>query len=439
MEKSFFSEFSSLSAEEQLAKIQLDLGGDKAYHDLLWESPEGVKVHPIYTKDFAPPQQLPSQHNLDWRTTQYITIGEEKETCLGRMQNALDNGIAALYLEFDTPCSFFDELIDEVKKMKCTFFFVFLDQPNKRQMDRIDRLTNAHLCFDLYSTGLCNGSWQTSFETAEEQWVSMVNQQKSASLFVNAATYADAGATIVQQLSFALLQLNEYLNTLATTQHQEIHEVLIQFAYGSNYFFEIAKSKVFSSLAKQLTGAYDFTVKLSIIGVPLQRNKCCTDYNVNLLRTSAEMMSAVLGEVSYVMNHPYDLRFNPPNDFADRIARNQLLLLKHESDFSQIPSPTAGSYYLDTLIEELQFKAWEDFLEGEEKGGWLKMVHSSCIQDAIAKEDAAERERLNCGEQVLVGVTKYQDDSTLSARPAARTKEENLPSFKALPINFLDN
>ncbi len=62
-------------------------------------------------------------------------------------------------------------------------------------------------------------------------------------------------------------------------------------------------------------------------------------------------MSAVLGEVHYVMNLPYDLRFNPPNDFGERIARNQLLLLKYESGFDHLHSPAQGSYYLEALVE----------------------------------------------------------------------------------------
>ena len=68
----------------------------------------------------------------------------------------------------------------------------------------------------------------------------------------------------------------------------------MQWAFGSNYFFEIAKSHAFRILAENLFKPYDFKVNLSLLGEPLQRNKCTMDYNVNILRTTTEMMSAVL-------------------------------------------------------------------------------------------------------------------------------------------------
>ena len=138
------------------------------------------------------------------------------------------------------------------------------------------------------------------------------------------------------------------------------------------------------------------------------------DYNVNLLRTTTEMMSAVLGEMDFAMNHPYDLRFNPPNDFADRMARNQLLLLKHESGFDQCLSPVGNALYC-TLIEELSAKSWAHFLADEANGGWEKVVQNNHLQESIFAAEEAENARLRSGEQVLVGATKYQDSTTLNA------------------------
>ena len=147
-------------------------------------------------------------------------------------------------------------------------------------------------------------------------------------MYVNGSIYANAGADISQQLAFILLHLNEYLNTLSQNKQKAPIDILVQLAFGSNYFFEIAKSHAFKILAENLFESYDFKVNLSLLGEPLQRNKCTMDYNVNLLRTTTEMMSAVLGEVDYAMNHPYDLRFNPPNDFADRMARKSTITSK---------------------------------------------------------------------------------------------------------------
>ena len=94
---------------------------------------------------------------------------------------------------------------------------------------------------------------------------------------------------------------------------------------------EIAKSIALRTLVNTIAKEYDFPISIQIIAEPQQRNKSRLDYNTNLLRSSTEMMSAILGDADIVMNHPYDLRFNLPNLFSDRLARNQLLILKHES------------------------------------------------------------------------------------------------------------
>ena len=173
------------------------------------------------------------------------------------------------------------------------------------------------------------------------------------------------------------------------------------------------------------------------MGEPLQRNKCTMDYNVNLLRTTTEMMSAVLGEVDYAMNHPYDLRFNPPNDFADRMARNQLLLLKHESGFDQFSSPVAGTHYVAALIEELSAQSWTQFLAQEAKGGWIKVVQSNDLQKAIFAVAEAENARLRIGEHVLVGATKYQDSTSLNAIAKATASLQQYADFTPLSIQYL--
>ena len=186
-----------------------------------------------------------------------------------------------------------------------------------------------------------------------------------------------------------------------------------------------------------LIEAYDFPINLRLLGEPLRRNKCTLDYNVNLLRTSTEMMSAVLGGVDFVMNHPYDLRFNPPNDFADRIARNQLLLLKHESGFDQLRSPVAGTHYLSSLIEGLKAKSWAHFLTEEAQGGWVKIVDSNRLQKSIASTAALEKKRLHAGEQVLVGATKYQDDTTLNVKAQLEAPSDLYSDFIPLTLQYL--
>ena len=437
MEKSFFKDFAPLSVADQIAKIHHDLGGENAYDALVWNSPEGIDVHLLYPLNEAKINRNDLKEIHPWKITQYLSFEKEKEVFLKRVQNALNHGIEVLYLELCSPCDFIQTLLSLLKNKVGKAFFVFRYFPKAEEVELLQRLDGAVICYDFQAEGLFQGGWPSSYATSKQQWWSLFNQNKAVSLYVNASIYANAGATISQQLTFTLLHLNEYLNTLSQNKQKAPIDVLVQWAFGSNYFFEIAKSHAFKILVENLFKSYDFQVNLSLLGEPLQRNKCTMDYNVNLLRTTTEMMSAVLGEVDYAMNHPYDLRFNPPNDFADRIARNQLLLLKHESGFDQCSSPVEGTHYITALIEELSAQSWASFLAEEAKGGWEKVVQNNHLQESIFVTAAAEEARLRSGEQVLVGATKYQDSTTLNAVAKATASLQQFSDFTPLTIQYL--
>ena len=437
MEKSFFKEFSPLTPADQIAKIQFDQGGQKGYNDLLWSTPEGIEVHPIYPQADQQVNSSVFNETISWSITQYLPVHQEEEVFLGQLQKALENGVECLYLELKNPCDFIPAILVQLKKAVGPTFFIFRYTPNRENLQLIDQCLNCIICYDFLAEALLQGGWSSTYNDSKRAWLSLGAQYKTMSVFVNAAVYANAGAHLTQQLTYALLQLNEYLNILSLQQQKAPVELIVQFAFGSNYFFEIAKCHAFRGMLAHLFEAYDFPVNIRLLGEPLRRNKCTLDYNVNLLRTSTEMMSAVLGGVDFVMNHPYDLRFNPPNDFADRIARNQLLLLKHESGFDQLRSPVAGTHYLSSLIEGLKAKSWAHFLTEEAQGGWVKIVDSNRLQKSIASTAALEKKRLHAGEQVLVGATKYQDDTTLNVKAQLEAPSDLYSDFIPLTLQYL--
>ena len=437
MEKSFFKDFEPLSIADQKAKIHLDLDGEAGYDALIWNSPEGIPVHPLYPLKETKIKRNAPKEATPWKITQYLSFKKDKEEFLERIENALDNGVEALYLEFCSPVDFMQTLLALFHNRVVTAFFVFRYLPKIKEIELLKGLDHIKVCYDFQTEGLFQGGWRETYTISKQEWWALLKQNKPVNLYVDASIYANAGANISQQLTFTLLHLNEYLDFFFQNKQKEPIDVLVQFAFGSNYFFEIAKTHAFKIVAENMFKAYDFKVNLSLLGEPLQRNKCTLDYNVNLLRTTTEMMSAVLGEVDYVMNHPYDLRFNSPNDFADRIARNQILLLKHESGFDQCASPVEGTYYIAALIEQLSVKSWEHFLEEEEKGGWLKMVQSNHIQEQIAQAAEAEKALFNSGEQVLVGATKYQDSSTFNAVAKASVAKQKFSDFTSLTIQYI--
>src|SRR5690606_2264994 len=139
----------------------------------------------------------------------------------------------------------------------------------------------------------------------------------------------NAGANCVQQLAYTLAHANEYLNRFSVEEIPPLKNSLmtVKMAVGGNYFFEIAKLRALRILWAMLAPEYHLPTELHILAVPSKRNKTLYDYNVNMLRTTTECMSAVLGGANAIGNLPYDVLYHKSNEFGERIARNQLLVL----------------------------------------------------------------------------------------------------------------
>jgi methylmalonyl-CoA mutase len=126
-----------------------------------------------------------------------------------------------------------------------------------------------------------------------------------------------------------------------------------------------------------------------------------------MLRSTTECMSAILGGADTIINMPYDALYHKDNEFGDRIARNQLLILKHESYFDKVSNPADGAYYIETLTEQLAEKALLLFKEIEEKGGFITQLIEGKIQKKISESAAKEQELFDTGKEVLLGTNKY--------------------------------
>ncbi|MGB2086427.1 MAG: methylmalonyl-CoA mutase family protein [Flavobacteriaceae bacterium] len=417
MEHSFYSDFSPLSSSEQHQKMCADLKGGDFTTDLVWSSPEGFTVQPIYYPSSESSSAKMTAVPTPWQLTQRIDFTSDSALLLSRIRTALADAVEALYLIVGQHEALLEDIAPVIASAKVTTVLILEQFPSPEIVNSLKGVDELKFCFDFYGCFAQQGIWPPHFEQHTLLWSNEAIADSRFPLYVDTSIYANAGATLTQQLGFGLLHLNEYLHFCESHQIKKDQNVLIQFAQGGQYFLEIAKLKAFRLLANTLFKAYPFTINLELIAEPLQRNKTCSDYNVNFLRTSSEMMSAILGGANLVMNHPYDLRFNPPSSFADRMARNQLQLLKHESYFDRLPDVVSGTYYLEKMIEEFTAHAWALFLTHENEGGWLKQMHQNTIQETIAKSAQAEEDRIADGELVLVGTTKYHNPDALSAQP----------------------
>ena len=160
---------------------------------------------------------------------------------------------------------------------------------------------------------------------------------------------------------------------------------------------------VFNAVATQ----YNHHLDCHLLVSPTRRNKTIYDYNTNLLRTTTECMSAILGGAHAIANLPYDNLYHKDNEFADRLARNQLLILKNESYFDKVDNPADGSYYIESLTNQLAEKALALFKEIETNGGFLKQLKEGTIQRKIQESADKEQSLFDSGQEILLGTNKY--------------------------------
>lgn len=185
---------------------------------------------------------------------------------------------------------------------------------------------------------------------------------------------------MVQQLAYAMAHANEYLNHFKDTT---IPNFTFTVSVSGNYFFEIAKLRALRLLWKSLQTEYNTTANCTILAVPSKRNKTLYDYNVNMLRTTTECMAASIGGADTICNLAYDAIYHKDNEFGERIARNQLLILKKESYLDVVTNPADGAYYIESITHQLAEKTLELFKSIEATGGFLSNLKSHQIQKKI--------------------------------------------------------
>lgn len=225
----------------------------------------------------------------------------------------------------------------------------------------------------------------------------------------------EAGATLVQELAFTLADGREYVRA-ALAKGLNVDDfagrLSFFFAIGMNFFMEIAKlraarllwSSIMEEFKPQKPGSLMLRTHCQTSGVSLQEQD---PYN-NVIRTAYEAMSAVLGGTQSLHTNALDEAMALPTDFSARIARNTQLILAHETGVTKVVDPLAGSYYIESLTNELAEKAWALIEEVEKLGGMTKAVADGLpkrlIEEAATKRQAA----IDRGEDVIVGVNKFR-------------------------------
>ncbi|WGH76948.1 methylmalonyl-CoA mutase subunit beta [Tenacibaculum tangerinum] len=406
MSNYLFDEFQGVTPAEWKQKIQVDLKGADYNETLLWKTREGISVKPFYTKEDRNNSNV-NTSNKGFAICQSIHIEDEEKANLVAI-DALQRGASALKFiatkEFD-----YKKLLNEIaiQNTTCYFSFEFLSSEFITELAHFINSENCYFNIDIIGHLASSGNWYANLKNDHTQLEEITKATENA-ITVNASIYQNAGATIVQQLAYALAHANEYLNHFGSAMAKNIH---FNFSVGSNYFFEIAKLRAFRILWDALLKEYHTEATAHIFVQPSLRNKTLYDYNVNMLRTTSECMSAVLGGANTIANSAYDTIFHRPNEFGERIARNQLLILQQESELAEAQNIADGAYYIETITQQLAQKALEVFKLIEKGGGFLKQLKEGIIQQKIKESADKEQQLFDTGELVLLGTNKIQNEN----------------------------
>lgn len=411
-----FRDFPPVSAKAWKQKIQVDLKGADYNKTLIWESPEGIKTKPFYKREDNEEHLLENQTCPEkWNIGEQIEVSAAKEANTKAIA-ALAKGAEALLFSLPKKQISPDELLSGIS----TSIPVYLEfeEPNRELLTpflEFQKGSKHNLIYNLDPIGHLarTGNWMEN----RSKDLGFLNECLSEYpeyqlLYVDLDLYDNAGANMVQQLAYAINHLTEYLNEFAALwkTNKDTASVCFKVAVRGSYFFEIAKLRALRILWKTVAAEYGFESDCHILAVPSKRNKTLYDYNVNLLRTTTECMSAILGGANTVCNLPYDAIYHEHNEFGDRIARNQLLILKHESYFDKVNNPAEGAYYIESLTHELAEKALALFKNIEGSGGFLHQLSAQTIQRKIKESAAKEQEKFDNEKIVLLGTNKYPNE-----------------------------
>ena len=218
----------------------------------------------------------------------------------------------------------------------------------------------------------------------------------------------------MQELAFGLAMGCEYMDQLTSrgiSSDLAASKIRFSFGTGSDYFPEIAKLRAARLLWSVVLNGYhpakDENIRMDIHSVTSEWNKTIYDPYVNMLRTQTEAMSAILGGTDSLTVEPFDTVFRQPDDFSERIARNQQLILKEEAYFDKVADPAAGSYYIENLTNLIADNSWKLFIELEEKGGFLECLRSGFVQTKLSESRAKRENDLATRKTILLGTNQY--------------------------------
>ncbi|WP_162903301.1 methylmalonyl-CoA mutase family protein [Taibaiella koreensis] len=426
--ETLFKEFHPATAAEWKTRLEKDLKGI-TFDQLSRTDRNGLTIHPFYTGEdlTSVPQALNTLPG--WSICARVMV-TDAVTANRQALDELNKGASGIcfVLEKNVDAAV---LLHEIG-LPYIYTCFYLNQESlpfatalQAYLDRQGWTGNTPDCFisfDVLHHYLREGAW---YKGREEDMLAFNQLRRTLpykqTLCVDATLYQNAGANTTYELACALAQVNEYLDRLDAQQDlgnlDRIHIVL---ATDTAFFEQIAKLRAFRKLLGLLLGQYNVSPQVHLHAETSNIYRSPFDSHSNLLRDSIAGMAAVLGGCNSLYIHSFDETKGSAGTLGLRMSRNQQLIFKEESYLDKVADIAAGSYYLETLTDEIAAQAWEQFKEIEAQGGLIAAFETGSVGTKIAEQCEALIRSYREGTNVLIGVNKFPNPNDMP-RPVSPT------------------
>ncbi|MFZ5428928.1 MAG: methylmalonyl-CoA mutase family protein [Bacteroidota bacterium] len=438
-----FPEFPEVTTQQWEDRITADLKGKDYEKALVWRTNEGISVKPYYRAENLEgleflgnaPGAFPfvrgnyTENNWlirqDIRVTDAVAANRKALEVLGKGVNSLgfifdcnsQAGPADLEVLLRDICLEAAEINLTCSCKSSGFADAFIQLVNNGPWQKENvraSLNDDPLGFLLLKGKFPGENEAAGFDSLKRNIEISAGLRRFRTIGVNGKVFGNSGSSVVQELAFSLAQGAEYLIRLTEaglTVDQVASKIKFNLSIGNNYFMEIAKLRagrlLWSRIVKAFGPEKDCSARMIVHSENARYNKTVYDAYTNLLRTQTEAMSAALGGAHSVTVLPFDAMYQDSTAFSERIARNQQILLKEESNIDKIADPAGGAYYIETLTASVAEQAWKLFLEVQDQGGFLAAVRNGFIQKQV--REMAGRRDLNIAQrrENLLGVNQF--------------------------------
>lgn len=441
-----FTQFPPVSYETWKAKVDADLKGVPFEKKLVWRTNEGFSVQPMYRRediaDFKTTGSLPGEFpyvrgtrdNNHWLTRQEILSPDPAEANRVAL-DVLGKGVNSLGFTVKEPTvETLDVLLKDINveevelnfstcpRKALEFASALVEWIKARKLEKVFR---GSINYDPLKRAFRHGAPVDAKAVAAEgvAILDVVAEVPALRcLAVNSVVFNNAGCYIFQELGYALAWGAQWMTLLTEAGVKPaVIADRIKFNKGvsSNYFMELAKFRaarmLWAQIAEQYKPIEKADCKMALHAVTSRFNQTLYDAHVNLLRSQTEAMSAALAGVDSLTVTPFDVPYKTPDEFSERIARNQQFLLKEESHLDKVADPAGGSYYVETLTVSIAKEAWKLFLEVEDKGGFFACVDNGDVQKAVNASAAKRHEDMARRKEILLGTNQFPNFNEFAA------------------------